>query len=103
MTDLSTIDSPAVAEAYNFDGIRSIVDVGGGHGLLLATILKKNAQMKGTLYEVPHVLEGAKRGPLKPVMDRCTFASGDMFCSVTAGDDAYIMKHLIPDWPYARC
>ena len=103
MTDLSTIDSPAVAEAYNFDGIRSIVDVAGGHGLLLATILKKNAQMKGTLYEVPHVLEGAKGGPLKPVMDRCTFASGDMFSSVPAGADAYIMKHIIHDWPDDAC
>src|SRR5580704_3785981 len=42
MTQLSMIDSPAISDAYNFDGIRSIVDVGGGHGLLLATILKKN-------------------------------------------------------------
>jgi hypothetical protein len=103
MTQISMIDSPAVADAYNFEGIRSIVDVGGGHGLLLATILKKNAQMKGTLYEVPHVLEGAKNGPLKPVMDRCTLASGDMFSSVPAGADAYIMKHIIHDWPDEAC
>ncbi len=103
MTQISMIDSPAVADAYNFDGIRSIVDIGGGHGLLLATILKRNPQMKGTIYEVPHVLEGAKSGPLKPVMDRCTFASGDMFCSVPAGADAYIMKHIIHDWPDDRC
>src|SRR5271170_3587594 len=41
MTELSMIDSPAVTEAYNFEGIRSIVDIGGGHGLLLATILEK--------------------------------------------------------------
>ena len=103
MTQISMIDSPAVADAYNFDGIRSIVDIGGGHGLLLATILKRNPQMKGTIYEVPHVLEGAKSGPLKPVMDRCTFASGDMFCSVPADADAYIMKHIIHDWPDDRC
>jgi hypothetical protein len=103
MTDLSTIESPAVADAYNFEGIRSIVDVGGGHGLLLATILKKNAHMKGTLYEMPHVLEGAKNGPLKPIMDRCTFASGDMFSSVPAGADAYIMKYIIHDWPDDAC
>jgi hypothetical protein len=103
MTQLSMIDSPAVADAYNFDGIRSIVDVGGGHGLLLATILKKNTNMKGTLYEMPHVLAGARNGPLKPVMERCTFASGDMFSSVPAGADAYIMKHIIHDWPDDRC
>jgi O-methyltransferase/methyltransferase family protein len=103
MTQISMVDSPAVADAYNFDGIRSIVDVAGGHGLLLATILKRNPNLRGTLYEMPHVLEGAKNGPLKPVMDRCTLASGDMFSSVPAGADAYIMKHIIHDWPDDRC
>ncbi len=103
MSNVSTIDSPAVADAYNFSGIRSIVDIAGGHGLLLATILDRNPHLQGTLYEMPHVLEGAKSGPLKPVMDRCTLASGDMFSSVPAGADAYIMKHIIHDWPDDRC
>jgi hypothetical protein len=103
MTDLSTIDGPAVADAYSFGEIESIVDVGGGHGLLLATILARNARMKGTLYDVAHVVSGAKEGPLKPVMDRCTIASGDMFTSVPAGAGAYIMKHIIHDWPDEGC
>jgi O-methyltransferase domain len=103
MTDLSMIDSPGVAEAYNFGGIRSIVDVAGGHGLLLATILKKNRHLRGTLYDMSHVVEGAKEGPLKPVMDRCTLASGDMFSYVPGGADAYIMKHIIHDWPDEQC
>jgi len=103
MTELSMIDSPAVAEAYNFEGIRSIVDIAGGHGLLLATILQRNPHLQGTLFEMPHVLDGARSGPLKPVMDRCTLASGDMFSSVPSGADAYIMKHIIHDWPDDRC
>src|SRR5690242_18944584 len=103
MTALSTIDSPAVAEAYSFDGIHSIVDVGGGHGLLLATILARNPGIKGTLYDIAHVIEGAKGGPLKPMMDRCTLAAGDMFTSVPTGADAYIMKHIIHDWPDDLC
>ena len=103
MTELSMIDGPAVAEAYNFEGIRSIVDVAGGHGFLLATILEKNPYLQGTLYEAPHIVEGAANGPLKPVMERCTLASGDMFSSVPAGADAYIMKHIIHDWPDDRC
>ncbi len=103
MTDLSTIDGPAVADAYSFGKIHSIVDVGGGHGLLLATILARNPHLKGTLYDTPHVVAGAKDGPLKPVMERCTLASGDMFCSVPAGADAYIMKHIIHDWPDELC
>jgi O-methyltransferase domain len=103
MTELSMIDGPAVAEAYNFDGIHSIVDVAGGHGFLLATILQRNPHLRGVLYEAPHVVEGATNGPLKPVMERCTLASGDMFSSVPAGFDAYIMKHIIHDWPDALC
>ncbi|MGH9865854.1 MAG: methyltransferase [Candidatus Acidiferrales bacterium] len=103
MTSISMGDSPAVVDAYSFDGIRSIVDVGGGHGFLLATILARHPQMRGTLYDESHVIEGAKDGPLKPVMERCTLASGDMFSSVPAGADAYIMKHIIHDWPDELC
>ena len=103
MTGLSSIDGPAVADAYNFAGVQNIVDVAGGHGLLLATLLGRNPHLKGTLYEVPHVLEGAKTGALKPYMDRCTLTSGDMFSSVPAGADAYIMKHIIHDWPDDAC
>ena len=103
MTSLSAIDGPAVADAYDFEAIHSIVDVAGGRGLLLATLLERNPHMKGTLYEMPHVLEGAKTGALKPLMDRCTLASGDMFSAVPAGADAYIMKHIIHDWPDEGC
>ena len=99
MTDLSRLDSRAVAEAYAFEGMRTIVDVGGGHGLLLATILQRHPHLTGTLYEMPVVVEGAKQGPLGPVMDRCKLVVGDMFASVPAGADVYIMKHIIHDWP----
>jgi hypothetical protein len=98
MTDLSRLDSPAVVEAYSFEGIRSIVDVGGGHGLLLVTILQANPGLKGTLYEISAVIEGARSGLLAQVMDRCTLVAGDMFSSVPPGADAYIMKHIIHDW-----
>ncbi len=103
MTSLSTIDSPAVAEAYSFESINSLVDVGGGHGLLLATILARNPRLKGILFDAPHVVAGAKDGPLKPFLDRCTFVGGDMFSSVPPGADAYVMKHIIHDWPDELC
>ena len=99
MTDLSRLDSPAVAESYSFEGVDSIVDVAGGHGLLLATILQRHPHLRGTLYEIPSVIEGARTGPLAPVMDRCKLVAGDIFASVPAGADAYIMKHIIHDWP----
>jgi O-methyltransferase domain len=103
MTSTSMTDSPAVAAAYAFHSIRSIVDVGGGHGLLLATILQNNPHLRGTLFDLAHVVEGAANGPLTAVMDRCTIASGDMFTSVPAGLDAYLMKHIIHDWPDDLC
>jgi hypothetical protein len=103
MTGLSSVDGPAVADAYNFEGIHTIVDIGGGHGSLLATILERNPQMKGTLYEVAYVVEGAKDRALKNFRNRCEFASGDMFASVPTGTDAYIMKHIIHDWPDELC
>ncbi len=103
MSDLSTIDGPAVVEAYSFERIHSIVDVGGGHGFLLAAILAGNPHMQGTIYDIEHVVEGAKDGPLKPMENRCKFESGDMFYSVPNGADAYIMKHIIHDWPDDVC
>jgi hypothetical protein len=103
MTSVSTFDGPAVAAAYDFTGIHSLVDVGGGHGLLLATIMQKHPAIRGTLYEVPHVLDGAKTGPLQPYLDRCTFTSGDMFSAVPPGADAYLMKHIIHDWNDELC
>jgi hypothetical protein len=103
MTNLSMMDSPAVAEAYSFEGIGSVVDVAGGHGLLLATVLERNPHLQGTLLDMPHVIAGAKDGPLKPFLSRCTLVAGDMFASVPAGADAYMMKHIIHDWPDERC
>jgi hypothetical protein len=103
MSDLSSMDAPATAEGYSFEHTLSIVDVGGGHGLLLATILERNPHMRGILYDLDHVLEGAKSGPLQPLLERCTFASGDMFSSVPGGVDAYIMKHILHDWPDELC
>jgi O-methyltransferase domain/Dimerisation domain len=103
MTSLSMMDSPAVAEAYSFEGVGSVVDVAGGHGLLLATVLGRNPKLKGTLFDAPHVVAGAKDGPLKPFLSRCTLVGGDMFASVPAGADAYMMKHIIHDWPDQMC
>jgi hypothetical protein len=103
MTTLSMMDGPAVVSAYPFDGISSIVDIAGGVGLLLAMILEAHPKMRGTLYDLPHVIEHAKDGPLQNMLDRCAFASGDMFECVPAGADAYIMKHIIHDWPDDKC
>jgi hypothetical protein len=103
MTNLSSSEAPLVAGIYDFSGIGTLTDVGGGHGLLLATILQKYPAMKGMLAEIPSVIEGAAGGPTEPVKDRVKFVPGNMFESVPAGSDAYIMKYIIHDWPDDLC
>jgi ubiquinone/menaquinone biosynthesis C-methylase UbiE len=103
MTSISTLESKAVVAAYNFSGINTLVDVAGGHGLMIATILKANRRVRGILFDLPHVTAGAtallQSGR---VADRCRIVSGDFFASVPEGGDAYIMKHIIHDWDDER-
>jgi hypothetical protein len=99
MTNLSLLSAPAIAEGYDFSGIGKLVDIAGGHGLLLATILKANPHLQGVLFDLPFVIEGS--GELldsEGVAGRIEKVSGDFFESVPAGADAYMMKHIIHDW-----
>jgi hypothetical protein len=103
MTMMSGLVAPAALKAYDFSGIGTLVDVAGGHGFLLTSILKAYPSMRGILFDLPHVVSGAgdmiERAGVK---DRCETASGDFFQAVPAGGDAYIMKHIIHDWDDAR-
>jgi ubiquinone/menaquinone biosynthesis C-methylase UbiE len=99
MTSISTWESKAVVAGYDFSGINTLVDVAGGHGLMLATILKANRKMRGILFDLPHVTAGATALlESAGVADRCEIVSGDFFASIPEGSDAYIMKHIIHDW-----
>lgn len=99
MTGMSAVIVPAVLEAYDFSGIRTLVDIAGGHGAVLTAILKQHPGMKGILFDLDHVIEGAKpKIAEQGLTDRVTTATGDFFKSVPAGGDAYIMKHIIHDW-----
>jgi hypothetical protein len=98
MTAFSAAVIPAVLAAYDFSGIETLVDVAGGHGQVLTSILQKYPLMRGVLFDMEHVIAGA--GPLinaSGVSDRVRTQSGDFFTAVPAGD-AYIMKHIIHDW-----
>jgi hypothetical protein len=99
MTSFSAQETPAVLEAYDFSGVRALVDVAGGHGSLLASILQKYPAMRGVLFDMPSVIDGAKKkGHLAAAAGRCELVGGDFFKSVPPGGDAYLMKHIIHDW-----
>lgn len=92
-------EPPAVAEAYDFSGIGSLVDVGGASGNMLGHVLSRHPGVKGVLYDLPHVVADAQ--PLLEahgVADRVTIEGGSFFESVPAGHDAYLLSHIIHDW-----
>jgi ubiquinone/menaquinone biosynthesis C-methylase UbiE len=92
-----------VVESYDFTGIETLVDIAGGHGRLLTTILKANPSLRGVLFDLPHVIESAREGvKATDVGSRCELTTGDFFVGVTEGADAYIMKHIIHDWDDER-
>jgi hypothetical protein len=102
MTDMSMGVAPAIVEAYDFSAFKTLADIAGGHGYLLAQILKSNPDVSGVLFDVQPVIEGA--GELleaQGVASRVEKVSGDFFESVPAAD-AYIMKHIIHDWDDER-
>lgn len=99
MTSLSKQDAAAVGHAYDFSDFDAVVDVGGGHGFLLAEILKANPGIQGALLEVPKVAAGARATmEAAGVADRCQIVEGDFFESVPEGADAYILKLILHDW-----
>jgi hypothetical protein len=92
-------EPPSVAEAYDFSGIGSLVDVGGASGNMLGHVLSRHPKLKGVLYDLPHVVADAP--PLLEahgVSDRVEILSGSFFESVPAGHDAYLLSHIIHDW-----
>src|SRR5262245_19097872 len=99
MKGLTEMVNVAVLEAYDFSGVDKLVDVAGGTGRLISSILAAHPRMRGVLFDLPHVI--AEAGPLLDaagVRDRCERSAGDFFRSVPEGGDAYVMKWIIHDW-----
>jgi SAM-dependent methyltransferase len=95
--------APSVAAGYDFSEVRTVVDVGGGRGNLLAAILYGHGHLQGTLLELPAVAAGAR-----PVLDaagvgdRCKVVAGDFFHGVPADADCYMLANVLHDWDDTR-
>jgi hypothetical protein len=99
MTVATAEEATAVAPVYDFTGFRSVVDVGGGRGALLAAILKANPQLRGVLFDAPHVV--ATAGSFlqeQGIADRCGVVGGDFFEAVPYGGDVYLLKWILVSW-----
>lgn len=103
MTNLSAMAVAAALEAYDFSEFSNIVDVGGGHGFAICSILKKYPQMRGILFDLKDIVPGAdQRIRELGIEERCHTISGDFFEAVPDGGDVYFMKHILHDWTDAQ-
>jgi hypothetical protein len=100
MTAMSAATGPAIAASYDFAQWSSVTDIGGGNGILLASILRAHPKITGVLADLPQVLERAReRGHLGgELQSRAQMAECDFFRAIPSGSRAYVMKSVIHDW-----
>jgi hypothetical protein len=101
MADNSRSVARAVAEAFDFGSLGSLVDVGGGTGTVLAAILRHHPGLRGIVFDQPDVAGSVATRALlerEGVADRCEVVGGSFFESVPAGAGGYVMKSILHDW-----
>lgn len=104
MSSLARANNQMLLQAYDFSPFKTLIDVGGGRGLLLTSLLRAHPHLRGTLFDLPTVTESAKAHfKANTVADRCEIVAGDAFKSIPAGFDAYLMKNVLHDWNDDQC
>ncbi len=99
MVDLTQPVALAVARQVDFSGMRLIVDVGGGYGELIASILSEHPAMRGILLDLAHATAAAsERLAAAGIEDRCTLVTGSFFDAVPGDADGYLLKSVLHDW-----
>ncbi|MDY6805212.1 MAG: methyltransferase [Cyanobacteriota bacterium] len=103
MTDLSGVVNASVLAAYDFSSISKLVDVGGGKGRLLCSILQAYPTMTGVLFDRPDAIDTISDLPRTAgLSDRLKLAKGDFFKTIPPGGDAYLLKHIVHNWSDER-
>ncbi len=99
MTSIHGYETGAMLDAYDFSGISTLADIGGGNGSLIAGVLARYPKMNGLLFDLGHVMGRAKESIAKRgLADRCRIVEGSFLDTVPTGADAYLMRHIIHDW-----
>ncbi len=89
----------ALTESYDFSGLSTVVDVGGGRGALLLAILKAHPHLRGILFDRAPTVAGAERDPdTQQVAERFEVVAGNFFEALPAGGDVYLLKWVISEW-----
>jgi O-methyltransferase domain len=103
MSGGSAVAAQSILATYDFSGIERLADLGGGHGLLLASVLQRYPGMRGVLFDLPEVVAGVPDDRLASCGGRLRVEAGSFFERVPQGCDAYMMKHIIHDWSDEHC
>jgi hypothetical protein len=99
MTGVHGRETEAMLEAYDFSGIRTLADIGGGNGSVVTALLRRYPAMQGVLFDLPGVVERARANIEAAGLEgRCQRVAGNFFEAVPPGADAYLMRHIIHDW-----
>lgn len=93
-----------VLEPYDLSEAKLLVDVGGGHGELVAAMLRRYPNLRGVVFDQPAVVEGARAvlGAAE-VADRAEALGGNFFEQVPAGGDVYLLSMILHDWNDEHC
>jgi O-methyltransferase domain len=104
MRSFSVATGAAVAETYDFSGIRTLADIGGSQGFNLSLVLQKYPDMRGILFDLPAVVKGAPSFIKSYGLEsRIDVRGGNFFESIPNGADAYLLKHILHDWSDEDC
>jgi len=99
MVETSTRVATELAAAYDFGWARTVVDVGGGNGALLAGVLRANPHLRGVLYDLPAGLAGAQEAmDAAGLAERVELSEGSFFETVPSDGDVYLLKSILHDW-----
>jgi hypothetical protein len=99
MSSITGPVSKAVAESYDFSRFEVVADIGGGDGTLLTEILNRYPSVRGLLFDLPPVVDRArKKLEASGLLDRCVVVGGSFLEKVPQGASIYTMKTIIHDW-----
>jgi hypothetical protein len=99
MSRVASANAAALVSNYDLSSVRRLVDVGGGHGVLVRAALEANPQMSAVVFDLAGVIEGTRtQVAAAGLADRCEAIAGDFFTAVPAGGDVYVLSWILHDW-----
>lgn len=104
MASISKAYDGSIVSEYDFSDIQTVVDTGGAHGSFLSAILQANSHLHGILFDLPPVIEEAKKYICSSeVSTRCQLEAGSFFETLPSGADIYLLRYILHNWDDENC